>query len=83
MRMGVQHAAEQRRMARTFNIIKGLDWAVERGARVINMSFAGPADPRVCATRWRVVQEGRRAGGGRQAMPARSRRRFIRPPIPT
>jgi subtilisin family serine protease len=31
----------------TFNIIKGLDWAVERGARVINMSFAGPADPRL------------------------------------
>jgi subtilisin family serine protease len=29
----------------TFNIIKGLDWAMSRGARVINMSFAGPADP--------------------------------------
>ena len=31
----------------TFNIIKGLDWAAERGARIINMSFAGPADPRL------------------------------------
>jgi subtilisin family serine protease len=31
----------------TFNIIKGLDWAAENGARVINMSFAGPADPRL------------------------------------
>jgi hypothetical protein len=31
----------------TFNIIKGLDWAVEQGARVINMSFAGPPDPRL------------------------------------
>jgi hypothetical protein len=31
----------------TFNIIKGLDWAAEQGARVINMSFAGSADPRV------------------------------------
>jgi subtilisin family serine protease len=29
----------------TFSIIKGLDWAVAHDARVINMSFAGPADP--------------------------------------
>jgi hypothetical protein len=29
----------------TFNVIKGLDWAMSRGARVVNMSFAGPADP--------------------------------------
>jgi subtilisin family serine protease len=29
----------------TFNIIKGLDWAAERGARIVNMSFAGPRDP--------------------------------------
>jgi predicted secreted protein len=31
----------------TFNIIKGLDWAAEQGARVVNMSFAGPSDPRL------------------------------------
>ncbi|MBV8751244.1 MAG: S8 family serine peptidase [Hyphomicrobiales bacterium] len=31
----------------TLNIIKGLDWAFEKGARVVNMSFAGPADPRL------------------------------------
>jgi hypothetical protein len=31
----------------TLNIIKGLDWAAEKGARVVNMSFAGPADPRL------------------------------------
>lgn len=29
----------------TFNILKGLEWASKRGARVINMSFAGPRDP--------------------------------------
>jgi subtilisin family serine protease len=29
----------------TFQILKGLDWAASKGARVINMSFAGPRDP--------------------------------------
>jgi hypothetical protein len=31
----------------TLNIIKGLDWAAAHGARIVNMSFAGPADPRL------------------------------------
>ncbi len=31
----------------TFNIIKGLDWAAAQGARIVNMSFAGPPDPRL------------------------------------
>ena len=31
----------------TLNIIKGLDWAAERGTRIVNMSFAGPPDPRL------------------------------------
>ena len=31
----------------TFSILKGLDWAATQGARIVNMSFAGPADPRL------------------------------------
>src|SRR5215475_8885112 len=31
--------------ATTKQILAGLDWAVRKGARVINMSFAGPYDP--------------------------------------
>jgi subtilisin family serine protease len=29
----------------TFNILKGLDWAAGKNARIVNMSFAGPSDP--------------------------------------
>jgi subtilisin family serine protease len=29
----------------TLDIASGLDWAAGKGARVVNMSFAGPADP--------------------------------------
>jgi filamentous hemagglutinin family protein len=29
----------------TFQILAGLDWAIRKGARVVNMSFAGPRDP--------------------------------------
>jgi hypothetical protein len=29
----------------SMNIVKGLEWAIEQGAQVINMSFAGPRDP--------------------------------------
>jgi subtilisin family serine protease len=36
--------------ATTLGIIKGLDWAAERGARVVNMSFAGPRDQGVEGT---------------------------------
>jgi hypothetical protein len=29
----------------TFTILKGLDWAANKNARIVNMSFAGPPDP--------------------------------------
>ena len=29
----------------TYNILKGLDWAVDNNVRIVNMSFAGPRDP--------------------------------------
>ena len=29
----------------TVQIVQGLDWAVGQGARIVNMSFAGPKDP--------------------------------------
>jgi len=31
----------------TYSILRGLDWAASQGARVVNMSFAGPSDPRL------------------------------------
>src|SRR5262245_12425996 len=30
--------------ATTFNLVRGIDWALSKGARVLNMSFAGPSD---------------------------------------
>jgi subtilisin family serine protease len=29
----------------SFNILKGLEWAAKQNANIVNMSFAGPADP--------------------------------------
>jgi hypothetical protein len=29
----------------TYQILKGLDWSVSQGVRIVNMSFAGPKDP--------------------------------------
>jgi subtilisin family serine protease len=42
----------------TFNIIKGLDWAAAQGARVVNMSFAGPPDPRLRDALQKANQKG-------------------------
>ena len=42
----------------TFDILKGVDWAAARGARVINMSFAGPPDPAI----HRSLEAARRKG---------------------
>ena len=33
--------------AASFRVMKALDWAAANGARVINMSFAGPYDPAI------------------------------------
>ncbi|HLQ94361.1 MAG TPA: S8 family serine peptidase [Xanthobacteraceae bacterium] len=38
-------SARQTAEATTKNILNGMDWAISKGARVINMSFAGPYDP--------------------------------------
>jgi hypothetical protein len=37
--------AKHPQQATTQNIIAGIDWAIAKGARIINMSFAGPYDP--------------------------------------
>ena len=37
--------AKESPQATTRHILAGLDWAIKKGARVINMSFAGPYDP--------------------------------------
>jgi subtilisin family serine protease len=60
--------------ATTMNIIKGLDYAIQRGARIVNMSFAGPRDPALA----QVLQIAREKGilviaaagnGGPKALP--------------
>jgi Subtilase family len=33
--------------ATSLSIVRSLNWAIERGARIVNMSFAGPVDPGV------------------------------------
>lgn len=42
----------------TFNILKSVDWAVNKGARIINMSFAGPQDPALARSLAAARQKG-------------------------
>jgi subtilisin family serine protease len=37
--------AKHPQQATTQSIVAGIDWAIARGAKIINMSFAGPYDP--------------------------------------
>ncbi len=42
----------------TFAIMSGLSWAVSHGARVVNMSFAGPQDPGIARSLAAAHQKG-------------------------
>ena len=65
----------------TFNILKGLDWAASKGARIVNMSFAGPADPALRNMLAKAHRARHRADRSGRQCRRRIRRRFIRPPI--
>lgn len=61
--------------ATTFNIVRGIDWALSRRARVLNMSFAGPSDSLLeasikAATAKRAITVAAAGNGGPQAAPA-------------
>lgn len=42
----------------TFSILKSIDWAIGKNARVINMSFAGPQDPALARMLYAARQKG-------------------------
>ena len=49
---------QQSPQATTQAIIAGLEWALNKGARVINMSFAGPYDPMLALALKRASEKG-------------------------
>ena len=58
----------------SFNVLKGLEWAVAHKARVVNMSFAGPRDPALhrslaAAHKLGVVLVAAAGNGGPQSPP--------------
>lgn len=61
--------------ATTVRVLKGITWSVEKGARVLNMSFAGPRDPLVerhvkVATSRGLVSVAAAGNNGSNAAPA-------------
>ncbi len=68
-------AASGPAQSHTLAVLKSLDWAVSRGARVVNMSFAGPEDPLLgraiaAAVKQGVVVVAAAGNGGPDAKPA-------------
>jgi subtilisin family serine protease len=61
--------------ATTMSLLRGLDWSVSRGARIANMSIAGPEDPLArlaveAAARNDVIMVAAAGNGGAYAAPA-------------
>lgn len=61
--------------ASTFTILKGMEWAMANGARVLNLSFAGPDDPLLRRAIYTVIEQrgivvAAAGNGGPKAPPA-------------
>ncbi|TMJ04898.1 MAG: hypothetical protein E6G97_05215 [Alphaproteobacteria bacterium] len=51
-------SAQQSPQATTRHIIAGLEWALTKGARIVNMSFAGPYDPMLALAMKKASEKG-------------------------
>lgn len=63
------------RLATSFIILRGMDWAITNGARILNLSFAGPRDPLLAkavtsAARKKAIMVAAAGNGGSKAAPA-------------